>query len=61
MIKSFKNKETELIWSEQFSKKLPHDIQKVALRKLVMLHKSINLVDLKIPRQINWKDLKAIG
>lgn len=31
------------------SKKLPHDIQKVALRKLVMLHKSINLTDLKIP------------
>jgi proteic killer suppression protein len=49
MIKSFKSKETELVWNEQFSKKLPHDIQKVALRKLVMLHKSINLIDLKIP------------
>ena len=38
MIKTFKCKETEKIWNEEFSKKLPHDIQKRALQKLRMLH-----------------------
>ena len=49
MIKSFKCKETEKIWNEQFSKKLPHDIQKRALQKLRMLHIASILDDLKIP------------
>lgn len=31
-------KETEKVWNEKFSKKLPHDIQKRALQKLRMLH-----------------------
>ena len=49
MIKSFKCKETEKIWNEKFSKKLPHDIQKRALQKLRMLHVASVLDDLKIP------------
>lgn len=49
MIKSFKCKETEKIWNEEFSKKLPHDIQKRALQKLRMLHIASALEDLKIP------------
>lgn len=49
MIKSFKSKETEKIWNEEFSKKLPHDIQKRALQKLRMLHVASVLEDLKIP------------
>lgn len=59
MIKSFKCKETELVWNEQFSKKLPHDIQAIALRKLIMLHKSINLIDLKIAPSNQLERLKG--
>ena len=32
MIKTFKCKETEKIWNEEFSKKLPQEIQKRALQ-----------------------------
>lgn len=49
MIKSFKCKETEKIWNEKFSKKLPHDIQKRILQKLRMLNAASVLDDLKIP------------
>jgi proteic killer suppression protein len=49
MIGSFKDAETQKVWNRQFSKKLPHDIQRTALRKLSMIHNSINLEDLKIP------------
>ena len=49
MIKSFKCKETEKIWNEEFSKKLPHDIQKRALKKLMMLNVATVLEDLRIP------------
>jgi len=49
MIKTFKCKETEKIWREKFSKKLPHDIQKRALQKLMMLNSAETPDDLKIP------------
>ena len=46
MIKSFADKETKLVFDEIFSKKLPSDIQKIALRKLLMLSKAKCLNDL---------------
>jgi len=49
MIKSFKCKETEKVWNENFSKKLPHDIQKRALQKLRMINIAEALDDLKVP------------
>lgn len=49
MIKTFENKETEIIFNQVFSKKLPHSIQKTALRKLMMINQSENLNDLRIP------------
>ena len=49
MIKTFKCKETEKIWDEEFLKKLSHDIQKRALRKLMMLNVATVLEDLRIP------------
>ena len=49
MILSFKDKETELVYNERFSKKLPHDIQRTALRKLIILHYAVSLEDLRIP------------
>lgn len=49
MIRSFADKETWKIYNQIFSKKLPHDIQGIALRKLIMLDNAINLDDLKVP------------
>jgi len=49
VIKSFKSKETQKIFQREFSKKYPHDIQRVALRKLKMIHRSKTLNDLKVP------------
>lgn len=49
MIKSFSDKETEKIYNQIFSKKLPHSIQKVALRKLVMIDNAQSVNDLRVP------------
>ncbi|MCG6170071.1 type II toxin-antitoxin system RelE/ParE family toxin [Leptospira sp. FAT2] len=49
MINSFKSKETEKIWNQEFSKKLPTQIQSLAYRKLVMIARSKQIEDLKIP------------
>jgi proteic killer suppression protein len=49
MIRSFKCKETEKIFARTRSRKLPHDIQQVAYRKLRMLNNAQNLNDLRIP------------
>ena len=49
MIKDFKCKETELIFNGYFSKKLPHDIQRLAERKLIMLHRASEINDLRVP------------
>lgn len=49
MIKSFADKETEKIYNQIFSKKLPESIQKVALRKLIMIDNAESMEDLKVP------------
>ena len=49
MIKSFADKETEKVYNQIFSKKLPHNIQRVALRKLIMIDNAGCLEDLKVP------------
>lgn len=58
MIKSFKCKETKKIWNEEFSKKMPNDIQRIALRKLIMLHAAQALSDLKVPPNNKLEALK---
>ena len=59
MIKSFKSKETEKVFSGTFSKKLPPEIQKRALQKLRMLDASSVLDDLKIPPSNNLETLSG--
>jgi toxin HigB-1 len=49
VIKSFNDPEAEHIYHRQRSRKLPGDIQTVALRKLRMLNNAITLNDLRIP------------
>jgi proteic killer suppression protein len=49
MIKTFACKETERVFNGRFSKKLPQGIQRLAARKLIMLHYAASLNDLRIP------------
>ena len=49
VIKTFADKETEKVYHQTFSKKLPQSIQKVALRKLIMIDNAGCLEDLRIP------------
>ena len=49
MIRTFKDAETEKIYQRERSRKLPSDIQKVALRNLRMINNAINLNDLRVP------------
>jgi proteic killer suppression protein len=49
VIRSFKDEETEKIYHRYRSRKLPPDIQQVALRKLRMLNNAVTLADLRIP------------
>ena len=49
MIKSFADKETEKIYYQTFARKLPQSIQRVALRKLIMIDNAGCLEDLRVP------------
>lgn len=49
MIKSFTDSETEKIYHQTFSKKLPQSIQRIALRKLIMIDNAQSLEDLSVP------------
>ena len=59
MIKSFKDKEAEKIFNRQVSRKLPRDIQQVALRKLRMINRAIRLNDLRVPPNNRLEKLKG--
>jgi proteic killer suppression protein len=49
MIVSFHDSETETIWQGRRSRRLPADIQVVALRKLRLLNNARRLDDLRAP------------
>lgn len=58
MIESFKDKETEKIWNETYSKRFPNDIHQIGLRKLILIHRSKDVNDLRIPP---WNRLKQLS
>ncbi|MCR4894372.1 MAG: type II toxin-antitoxin system RelE/ParE family toxin [Eubacteriales bacterium] len=49
MIKGFSDKETEKVYNQLFSRKLPKSVQKAALRKLMMIDNAESLNDLRSP------------
>jgi toxin HigB-1 len=49
VIRNFKDKETQKVFERERSRKLPSDIQQVALRKLRMLNRAEALQDLRVP------------
>ena len=59
MIRSFKSKEAEKIFSRVRSGKLPGNIQEVAFRKLRMLHRAMTLQDLRVPPANRLERLKG--
>ena len=59
MIRSFRCKETALIFRLERSRKFPSDIQQVVLRKLRMIDRAISLADLKIPPANRLEKLHA--
>ncbi|ABS64548.1 plasmid maintenance system killer [Parvibaculum lavamentivorans DS-1] len=59
MIQSFADSETELIWNGRQSRKLPSDIQAVALRKLRLVNQARALNDLRVPPGNRLEPLKG--
>ena len=49
MIQGFADRRTAVVWSGRRSRRLPVDIQAVALRKLRMLNNARRLEDLRVP------------
>lgn len=59
MIKSIADKETEKVYNQHFSKHLPHDIQRIALRKLIMIENAKTLEDLRVPPSNHLEKLRG--
>jgi toxin HigB-1 len=59
MTQSFADPEAELIWSGRRSRRLPADIQNVALRKLRLLNQARVLTDLRVPPGNRLEALKT--
>ena len=59
MIVSFRDTETARIWRGERSRRLPSDIQNVALRKLRLLNNAQDLNDLRVPPGNRLEALRA--
>ncbi len=59
MIKSFKDKETQKVFNQNYSKKLPESIQQRALRKLRMIDAARKIKDLRLPPGNRLEALKG--
>ncbi len=59
MIRSLADRETEGIWNGRRSRKLPPDMQAVALRKLRLLNQARTLIDLRVPPGNRLEALKG--
>jgi proteic killer suppression protein len=49
VLRSFRNKETELVWQRKRSRRLDQPTQRMALRKLLILDAADALHDLRVP------------
>ena len=49
MIKSFGNKEVEKLFHRELSRHIPTSIQRIALRKLLMIDAAVDINDLRVP------------
>ncbi len=49
MIRSFRDRDTERVFERRGSRRLPADVRRAALRRLVMLDAAETLADLRVP------------
>lgn len=49
MIRSFRDSDTERLFKRERIRKLPADLQRIALRKLLVLDAATSLLDLRVP------------
>ncbi len=59
MIVSFDDGETQKIWNGERSRRLPFDIQGIALRKLRLINAALRVDDLRVPPGNRLERLKA--
>jgi toxin HigB-1 len=49
VVRSFRDSDTERLFKRERIRKLPADLQRVALRKLLVLDAATSLIDLRVP------------
>ena len=49
MVESFRDKDTKKVWDGTYSKQFPKNIQRIGLRKLILIHRSKDINDLRVP------------
>jgi proteic killer suppression protein len=59
MIRGFACHETEKLFNDESSRRLPTQIQRVARRKLLLLHQARSLNDLRVPYGNHLETLKG--
>ena len=59
VIRTFADRETERIWQEESSRRLPAEIQQRALNRLVLLNRARRLSDLRVPPGNRLKALRG--
>jgi proteic killer suppression protein len=59
VIASFRSRETEKVWNGEFSRRLPTDIQELALTKLRILNAAVRLENLLVPPGNRLEALKG--
>lgn len=59
MIRSFRDADTECIFRGDYSRRFPRDMQRIALRKLMMLDAAQRLDDLRVPPGNRLEALKG--
>lgn len=55
VIRGFRDKETQAVAERRRVRKLPHDIQHRAQRKLMILNNAASLNDLRVPPVTGWR------
>lgn len=59
MIKSFADKDTESIFNRTFVKGIPQNVQKIGLRKLIMMNAATSENDLRVPPGNHFEHLEG--
>ena len=59
MLRSFADNETERVWQRRRARKLAQDVQRAALRKLLILDAAETLDDLRVPPGNRLEKLKG--